>query len=214
MRKYLQELYELVAGKDVFVVGGGQSFNLIDKELLKGKIVVALNNAYKVFPDASMLYWCDDSWIGTHYDAVMKHACKLRFTARHNADNYIVNNLLSTGDSTVVKRTGDFGLDGNIDHIRGNNSGAQILNLLANVKPRRIILLGYDMNMKNGKTHWHEGHGLAMFPHIYDDMFVPSIESMAPGLKSLGIDVINCSEGSSLNCFRKQRFEDFIKENY
>lgn len=214
MRKALQQLSDTVSGRDVFIIGGGPSFNLIDKSLLDGKLVVCINSAYSLFPNATMLYWCDESWVSNHYDNVMNHDCKLRFTAKHSADIYITKNLTATGNATVVKRTGDYGIDCNIDNVKGNNSGSQVINLLANVRVKRMILLGYDMNMKTGKSHWHNGHGLAMLPHIYTDLFIPSIDSMAPGLKNLGIDVVNCSEGSALTCFRKQRFEDFITENY
>jgi hypothetical protein len=214
MRKSLQELHDKVAGRDVFIIGGGPSFNLIDKSLLDDKLVVCINSAYKEFSNATMLYWCDESWACNHLDNLDKHPCKLRFTGRHTADNYIAKDLRGTGGAAVVKRTGDFGLDCDPNHIKGNNSGAQVINLLANMKVHRMILLGYDMNMKNGKTHWHGGHGLAMSPHIYSDLFIPSVASMAPGLKNLGVDVVNCSEGSALECFRKQRLEDFLKENY
>lgn len=214
MRKSLQQLYDTVAGRDVFIIGGGPSFNLINKDLLKDKLVICINSAYQQFPDATMLYWCDDSWACNHYENLMKHSCQLRFTSRHTADGFIIKDLFTNGNAAVIKRTGDFGLDCNVDHVRGNNSGAQVINLLANMKVNRMILLGYDMNMKTGKSHWHDGHGLAMIPHIYSDMFIPSVQSMSAGLKSLGIDVVNCSEGSALDCFRKQNFNDFMMENY
>lgn len=212
MRKSLQQLYDKVAGQEVFIIGGGPSFNLIDKSLLDGKLVVCINSAYREFPEATMLYWCDESWISNHLDPVMDHNCKLRFTSRHTADNYIVRDLLATGNAAVIKRTGDFGLDANVDNVRGNNSGAQVLNFLANMGAHRLVLLGYDMNMKTGKSHWHDGHGLAMHSGIYTDMFIPSISSMAAGLKSMGVDVVNCSEGSALTCFRKENFEEFMKD--
>lgn len=210
MRDKLQSLYDRVSNRDVFVIGGGPSFKNVDKSLLDEKLVVCINTAYREFPKATALYWCDETWAANHYDKIMSHPAKLRFTARYNADNYIENNIQATGNSTVLRRSGDYGIDMNPDNVKGNNSGAHVINLLANMKVKRIILLGYDMALSNGRSHWHDGHGLPMGNHIYDDLFIPSITSMSPALKNLKIDVVNCSPTSALSCFRKDTLENYI----
>lgn len=210
IRDKIQQLYEKVSGRDVFIIGGGPSFNSVDKSLLDNKNIICINTAYKAFPNATALYWCDESWVAKHYDEVTNHPCKLRFTARHSADGYIQKNLLATGNATVLKRTGDFGIDTDINNVKGNNSGAHVINFMANLKVKRMILLGYDMTMIKGQSHWHGGHGLPMSNQIYDDLFIPSINSMASGLKNLKIDVVNCSEGSALTCFRKDKLENYL----
>ena len=210
MRDGLQCLYDTVSGREVFVIGGGPSFQYVDKTLLKDKLIICINNAYKEFTNPTALYWCDESWVSNHYDNIMNHACPLRFTARHAADGYIKNHILGTGNSVVLKRTGDFSIDTDINHVRGNNSGAHVINLLANMKVRRIILLGYDLKMSKGKSHWHDGHGLPMANHIYDELFIPSITSMAEPLKNLKIDVVNCSCGSALKCFKEDDYKNYI----
>jgi hypothetical protein len=210
MRDGLQQLYNQVAGRQIFVIGGGPSFQYVDKSLLKGKPIICINTAYREFDDALALYWCDESWVGNHYDNIMKHPCPLRFTARHAADGYLKTGKLATGNATVLKRTGDYGIDTDVNHVRGNNSGAHILNLLANMKARRIILLGYDMGLSKGKSHWHEGHGLPMSNSIYSDLFIPSISSMAAPLKNLKVDVVNCSETTNLTCFKQDKLENYL----
>ncbi len=210
MRPSLQEFYNKVSGRTVYVIGGGPSYNEIDKSLLKDKSIICINTAYKEFPDATALYWCDESWVAKHYDNIMNHPCPLRFTARHSADGYIQKNLCVTGNATVLKRSGDYGLDMDVNNVRGNNSGAHVINLLANMRVHRIVLIGFDMSLQNRKSHWHEGHGLPMGNHIYDELFIPSINSMAPGLKNMKIDVVNCSLKSALNCFPKVEFKDCV----
>lgn len=210
MRTKLQLLHDKVSGREVFVIGGGPSFKKVDPTLLKDKLIVCINSAYKVFDNATALYWCDESWISAHYDNVYKHPCKLRFTARHSADGYIKKDIQGTCGSTILKRTGDYGIDTDVNNVRGNNSGAHVLNLLGNMRVKRIILLGYDMGMTDGTSHWHEGHGLPMGNYIYNDLFIPSINSMAPGLKSLKVDVVNCSSETMLTCFRKDKLENYL----
>lgn len=210
IRDKIQQLYDIVSGRDVFVIGGGPSFKNVDKSVLDNKNIICINTAYKEFPNATALYWCDESWVSKHYDEVLAHPCKLRFTARHSADGYLQKNILASGNATVLKRTGDFGLDMDINNVKGNNSGAHVINFMANLRVKRIILLGYDMTITKGQSHWHGGHGLPMSNHVYDDLFIPSINSMAPALKNLKIDVVNCSENSALNCFRKDKLENYI----
>lgn len=210
MRDKIQELYKKVAGRQVFVIGGGPSFKNVDKSLLEGHEVICINSAYKEFPNATALYWCDESWLGNHYDNILNHPCPLRFTARHSADGYIARNQLAAGNACVLRRTGDFGVDTDIDSVRGNNSGAHVINLLANVKARRIILLGYDLSLSNGQSHWHGGHGLPMSNYIYDDLFIPSFNSMAKPLQDMKVDVVNCSEKTALECFRKDKLEKYL----
>lgn len=210
MRDKLQRLHDAVSGRQVFVIGGGPSVKSVDLSLLKGKPVICLNNAYQIYPEATALYWCDESWIGKHYDNVMSHPCQLRFTARHTADGYIKKDIQATAMATVLKRTGDYGIDMDINCVRGNNSGAHMLNLLGNMRVRQIVLLGYDMSMNGGASHWHAGHGLPMGNYVYEELFIPSITSMAPGLKNLKVDVVNCSDKSALTCFRKERLENLL----
>jgi hypothetical protein len=210
LRDKLQRLHDSVAGREVFVIGGGPSFKDVDKTVLKGKPLICINTAYREFPDATALYWCDESWVANHFDQVMAHPCPLRFTARHTADGYIKSDIQATGNATVLKRTGDYGIDTDVNHVRGNNSGAHVINLLANMKARRIILLGYDMTMTGGKSHWHDGHGLPMGNYIYNDLFIPSINSMVGPLKMLKVDVVNCTVGSRLDCFRKDDLSNYV----
>lgn len=211
MRKSIQELYEKISGREVFILGGGPSVNDIDLPKLKGKHVVCINNSFKDIPNPVAIYWCDESWVANNYDAVDKHTCKLRFTARHSADAYIAKDIKTSAGATVLKRTGDRGFDDNVNNVRGNNSGAHVLNFLTNLRPRRIVLLGFDMKIINSKSHYHGGYGLPMSNYIYDELFIPSLETMAPYIEKCNVEVINCSKDSALSCFKKVDFKDIIK---
>jgi hypothetical protein len=211
MRPDIQALFSKISGRDVYVIGGGPSFREEYIEFLENKLIICINTAFKYFKNPTAIYWCDDSWACNNLDALESHPCKMRFTSRFNGDGFITKNIKTTAGATVLRRTGDFGIDPNIDNVRGNNSGAHMINFLTNMKVKRIILLGFDMKIKNGKSHWHSGYGYPLSNNVYTDLFIPSIESMAPAVKLLGVDVINCSIDSDLTCFRKEKFEDLIK---
>jgi hypothetical protein len=99
----------------------------------------------------------------------------------------------------------------------GGNSGFQVVNWLAQVGVTAIALLGFDMRIDgNGKVHWHGRHpdsGKYVMNNPYEQMMVHWIKCMtdaAPVLKSLGIDVVNCSDKSALECFPKMSVESAL----
>lgn len=83
----------------------------------------------------------------------------------------------------------------------GGNGGFQSVNLAVQLGAKKIILLGFDMH----GTHFHGDHsgglrnpGEALFK-TWRDCF----DRAAPVLKSWGVDVINATPGSALECFQK-----------
>lgn len=51
------------------------------------------------------------------------------------------------------------GLSGSKDSVRlGGNSGFQALGLALLFGAKRVILIGYDMQLTEGRTHWHGDH--------------------------------------------------------
>lgn len=82
----------------------------------------------------------------------------------------------------------------------GANSGYAALCLAAKLGASRILLFGYDMGPRNGRFRRHEYPArLNSRPRFAD--WLPRFARLAPVLKSRGVDVINCTAGSSLTCF-------------
>lgn len=210
MREEIEELFKITFQQDVFVVGGGSSLTDFDFELLKDKVTVAINTAFLKLPNASVLYWCDEPWAARHYDSLVRHPCKLRFMAKFGVSDASLSHKGIAG-SAYLKRTGIFGLADDRDSVHGNNSGAHVLNLLANMKPKRILLLGFDMGLINRKSHWHDLHETpSVSKLVYEDGFIPCIKSMAAPIAERGIEVINCSIESRLLCFPKRVVYDYL----
>lgn len=115
---------------------------------------------------------------------------------------------------TMPKRNGGpdpmlfdkFGVVGN-----GGNGGYQLTNLVAQAGVAAIALVGFDMNADRG-VHWHGKHAgglnnpqpsnLASWRATFDDA--------AHRLAQIGIDVVNCSDHSSLKAFRRASLEEFL----
>lgn len=209
MREHIQEIYAKFAGKTVFIVGGGYSVQSTNIEYLHDKNVIAINDSYKLLPNASALFWCDASWAGKNSDGLKEHKTHLRFNTRHYAETHIKKDIKTSGGATVLHRTGDYGFDPNIDNVMGNNGGVQCLNFVLNLKPQKIYLIGYDMRdnpLKPGETHWHNYHTLVVKNDIYTRQFIPSMIALYKQIQKLGIttEIINCSRTSAIACFPKK----------
>lgn len=208
MRTELLQFKDKLEGQDVFLIGGGASTRNFDFSLLENKNTIVINSMIEKIKSCAAIFWTDNDWAAQNLEKIDKIKC-LKFSVRAQCDQYIKKGIRGIGESTVLKKMGDYGFSTDINGVFGNNSGAQVLNLVSNAKPHRIILLGYDMRMIDGQSHSHDQYIMSK-PSIYDELFIPSINIMAPIIEKLGIEVINCSLKSKLNCFRKDSIENYL----
>lgn len=97
---------------------------------------------------------------------------------------------------------------GEINH--GMNSGYQAINLAYHFGANRILLMGYDMQKTNGKSHWHGDHPHGMTNAEGVKKWGPRFPQLAQDLVREGIEAINCSLETALDCFPRARIEDVI----
>lgn len=96
------------------------------------------------------------------------------------------------------------------DHIRhGKNSGYQAIHIAAHLGARRIILLGFDMRpTSDGVLHWFGNRSYhPANPTVFQTFMIPKFPALAAELKKRAIDVVNCTPGSALTCFRTSSLE-------
>jgi hypothetical protein len=215
MNAKLQELMKRVKNKTVFIVGGGPSVKNVDLDLLQDEVIICINDAYRYFPNCTAIYWVDESWASENYDNLEKHNCQLMFTSKFAQHIGFDPKKERKGllGSVILKRTGDNGYDPRIDCVMGNNSGTQVINLIVNMKPKTIVLLGYDMKHVDRKSHWHDGKRLPITPTVYTDLFIPSTNALAKEInkRKLDVDIVNANPNSALRCFRYDDYKSFLK---
>lgn len=211
MRPIIHDIHSKFAGTDVFIVGGGSSLKGFDFTLLNGKNVIAINSAYRyVVREDVVLFWGDAAFASHEAEILENHPSKYKITSRVMADYAIEHGKLGAAGSTILKKTGDYGYDPNVDNVKGNNSGTQALNFAINLHPSRIILLGFDMGYVGSKSHFHDLHPTPTAYSVYDDLFIPSMNKLAQESAYTKIDIINCSTVSRLKCFKKGNIEDYV----
>lgn len=94
----------------------------------------------------------------------------------------------------------------------GANSGFQALNLAAQFRPRRIVLVGYDMRIDLG-VHWHGRHRGSLNNPGQSTVITwrIALDGVAGDLAALGIEVLNASPVSALTAYPIVDFREALQ---
>lgn len=93
----------------------------------------------------------------------------------------------------------------------GGNSGHQAVHLAATFGAKRIVLLGFDMQMTNGQEHWHGKHEGRLPNGKGFPGWIKTMGYLAKDLEREGVEVINCSRSTALRCFRRATIEETLR---
>lgn len=198
MRWTVPRLWE---GETAVIVAGGPSVNDHDLSRLRGYRTLLINNAYRLLPDADVLYFRDCAWWNASQD---NHQRWL------DADPPAFSGLIVTSCQQLEEhprvryvrhaheRQGLVSDPARL--VRGNHAGHEALNLAVHLGAARLVLLGYDMTRCRG-DNWHADHKRTVKEETYAHKFKPGIVSAAEVLSKLGVTVINVSAISTLTCF-------------
>lgn len=199
-------------GETVTIVASGPSAKSADLSLVKGRAkVIAIKQCIDLCPWADMVYGCDAAW--------WLHRLKLpdylgmkvcwKGNGLREIDDFLTVEIGINADPRV-KYTDDLligepGLVGG-----GGNSGFQAMNLAVNLGAPKIVLVGFDMNRRGG-VHWYGRNNWSMANNPDESNFrrwMGAFERAAPVLKRMGVEVLNTSQHSSLQCFPKVSLKD------
>lgn len=184
-------------GDTVAVIAGGPSaseegaWRLREAEIE----IVVVNNAFQLAPWASILYAADEAWWNHTPGALKFEGTKASCT--------------KVAGVNWIGRAGKVGYSDKADELHTfGNSGAQAIQIAAKAGAARILLLGFDM----AGGHWHPEHAAPLRTTHGDDyaLWRQEMPALAAALADRGIDVVNCSPGSALDCWPKTTLEDAL----
>jgi hypothetical protein len=187
--------------KTVAILASGPSLLQSQLDVVRAAEIpsVAINNTFQRAPWASMLYAADVSWWMTYSSTALLFE-GLKVTSGDEVPFAAVKHL---------KVTGLRGYDQDPGSIRtGMHSGYQALHIALRAGASRVLLLGMDMTAERG-SHWHGDHpkGLANAHESMYDKMRELFKTILPPVKTLGVEVINCSLHSKLELFEKRPVE-------
>lgn len=192
-------------GETVVCVASGPSAKDVDLTLARGRAkVIAINESWRLAPWADVLYACDPKWWRLRAPRSDEfHGIRITQDLPLALELRIKRVGLCHGDNRILTDTP--GLLG-----WGYNSGFHALNLAVQAKPKRVILVGYDMSVRRD-VHWHGRHEKLNNP---DDRAVERwrivLDDQADLLRDLGVDVVNASPASALTRYRKSDFREAL----
>ena len=141
--------------------------------------VIVCNSAYQFAPFADVVYACDRKWLETYADKVPRGMLKISHAEYPG----------------VVKAT--------TQDVK--NSGANMIPLAQSFGARKIILLGYDLQLTGGKTHCHGDHP----PGLGNAASIASWPEKFARVAHIGkvVSVVNASRVTALSCFSREPLE-------
>lgn len=188
----------LFPGKTVVCLGTGPSLTQEDVDRVRGKATaIAINDAFRLAPWAEVLYACDSKWWYWHWLKGAREFAGLKFALDPPAKQY--------AGVQVLRNTGEGGLELDPTALRnGRNSGYQAINLAVHLGAARIVLLGYDMR----GDHFFGRHPDASRPPF--NVCLKHYASLVDPLKRLGVEIVNCTRKTALECFPRRPLEEVL----
>lgn len=196
---------------DVTIIGGGWSVRDIDLAKLPGT-VIAVNDSARRAPLWHVAVSMDRLWAENRIDFLREHNaardCPKEVWLRRSA----VQNLPEVAALPWVKVFDNDNTDTKFSpdesRLNGTNSGACALNLAWRMWPRRVFLLGFDMNRDEaGRAYWYPpypwttsgGSTSARKYATWADQF----QNAAACFAATGCQVFNVSPRSAINVWPK-----------
>lgn len=186
-------------GATVAVLASGPSMSqaVADRVRAAGLPTVVVNTTFRLAPWAQILYAADAAWWQHTPDARLFAGLK------------IACEEVQAPGVHRIEHAGNVGWSDRRDSVFSfSNSGAQAIQVAAKAGARRVLLLGMDMD----GGHWHGDHP-APLRTTHRDLYPiwrDRVGMLAGFLRERGVEVINCSPASALDCWPRIALEDAL----
>lgn len=185
-------------GETVVVAATGPSLTPDVAKRCKGFRVIAVNDAWRLFPTADVLYAADAIWWKVHKGVPDFGGERWTTISGHRSEQEAAAAALKL-HTVPGRHAEEFSTDGRSIHY-GANSGFQAVNLAILFGAARIVLVGFDMRVVDGKRHFFGDHPKPLRQVANYDRFVRIFARAAQSLPA-GVAIINATPGSALTCF-------------
>lgn len=160
--------------------------------------IVAVNTSFRAV-SRGIVYGCDEDWWKIYHGEVDREGWTASVEA---AQKYGLNYIRGKNGEGLCPEP-------HAIHY-GKNSGYQAIGLAYNFGAERIILIGYDMQHTGGRVHWHGRHPRQLRNAEGILGWVKPFGALAKDLEAAGVEVVNCTIETALDCFRRSDLEDVI----
>lgn len=188
-------------GQTVACLASGPSLTPEDAELCRaaGLRTIVVNTTFRLAPWADVLYSNDEDWFEHHLPEVLGCFSGEKWCGHPSWRHPSVRSI--PYDKTALGLITD---PGRI--AWGMNSGAAAMNLALQFGAARILMLGFDQGLgPTGERRWHGRHPEALQNQVPGfGRWRSWFEQAALDFAALGVEVVNCSRRTSLDCFPRK----------
>lgn len=193
------------------VAAPGPSLDAATAEKCRGFHVVAVGDAYRLFPFAHVLYHCDAAWWNYHLGVPGFAGEKWSSHGNPAHDNKEIAALRHQLRLVRGRDAAGFSYDDRVVHY-GDNSGFQAINVAGHKIGWRgtIALVGFDMRAVDGKRHFFGNHPDCLTQTGTGFQKWPAKFARAAGSLPSKVKIINCTPESALTCFPMDKLENVL----
>ncbi len=187
--------------EEALLIGGGPSLCGFDFDRLRGRTVVAINDAMCSLPWAPVMFSADSTWVENRQSEL----------ASFKGERYLAiarPTSISDVEHLIRGRGVGLSIQWPIVNIHGT-SGYGALNLAFLKGAKTIFLLGYDYSQAN--HHWYQNYtwqGLGR-DHVFEQ-WAKHFVLAATQLQAAGVKVYNACPESVITAFPKIKLGDVI----
>lgn len=186
-------------GQRCFVIGGGASILRLQKrgfnfpEKFKNEVTIGANKAYKLFTPKYLIFRDRSYWL--YYKEEVRNTSCVKFCPEEYVKMYKID------DPTVVGLAREeviphLDVTERKPKVLWPNAGASALLLAHMLGCNPIYLIGIDLQLDNGRSHFHNDYN-SIGKNFSSNQGV--FEYVIPKLLEKGVKTYSCSEISMLN---------------
>lgn len=200
---HIKQIYK---NKPVILIATGPSLTEEVVEIIrkyKDKyIIFGCNDSYRLIDFLDVFYACDVRWWNKWGDSFREKYPNLPAYTQSEEHKHSHNLTVVTGKHRSKLST-------NPKEIHwGSNSGFQILNLALLFGCSKFILVGYNMQLVDGKSHFFGDHEFPLRSRSPYNKFIAAFQTVQEEVKPY---IVNCTPNSALKNFRTNDLEDELR---
>lgn len=197
-------------GGTVFILGGGPSLKRTNLKQIVDRHVLGCNDAFRLGSWVDWIIFADRRWWMWNHEEASKWENREQIICL--VPQFLEERKKFPYLKILRRDEARFGLSVEQDTCCWNRGcGGAAINAAYLLGAARVVLLGFDMKMVEGKHNWHDNHKKEERPQIYQASMVPFLKPMSDALKVTGLQVVNATPGSALNIFPQVELTELFR---
>lgn len=200
----------LYKGETIFCLASGPSLTVDVCEKVKGRRTIVVNTSCNLAPWGDVLFFTDSGWYEPRRDIVKNwpgHVMSMSRTAKRELPDK-VKRIQGCGDPAFPPR---FPKPGTMPFIQqGRSSGHTAVSLAIGLGAAKVILLGYDMRVVDGREHHHAEYTGPRDLDQYRRDFVPAFNGWNAAALEVGVEITNATPLSAVHEFPMASLDEVL----